>query len=195
MFEKIISLDKQILIYLNNLGSPQYDNLWLMITKPIYWTPFFLILLYLIFKKLGAKQGFIILGSIALIILVNDQTTNLIREIFKRLRPCNDPSINQIIRLMELNPATHELYKPVQFSFVSGHSSNSMATMLFLFLILKKHYKNLGFIFIFPLIFAYSRIYCGVHFPIDILGGFTLGSIFAILFYKVYNYFQTKIIF
>jgi undecaprenyl-diphosphatase len=195
MFEKIISLDKQILIYLNNLGSPQYDNLWLMITKPIYWTPFFLILLYLIFKKLGAKQGFIILGSIALIILVNDQTTNLIREIFKRLRPCNDPSINQIIRLRELNPTTHELYKPVQFSFVSGHSSNSMATMLFLFLILKKHYKNLGFIFIFPLIFAYSRIYCGVHFPIDILGGFTLGSIFAILFYKVYNYFQTKIIF
>ena len=55
-----------------------------------------------------------------------------------------------------------------------------MATMLFIFLLMKKHYKYIGLVFIFPLLFAYSRIYLGVHYPIDVLGGFIIGSLAGI---------------
>ena len=192
MLEKILSLDTKLLIFLNELGSEKYDGFWFLITKQIYWTPFFILLLYLIFKKIGIKQGLIVLVFVAILITVNDQTTNLIRLIFKRLRPCNDPEINKTIRLILLNPLKMEYYRPIQYSFVSGHASNSMATMLFIYLLMRKYYKYIGLVFIFPLVFAYSRIYCGVHYPIDILGGYIYGGTLGFAFYKLYGFLQTR---
>ena len=175
MLEKILALDKELLIFLNGLGSSTFDPFWTFITKQSNWTLFFVTLLYFVFKKTGYKKGIIIVLFVFLLIVVNDQTTNIIREIFKRLRPCNDPSVNQIIRIF-FDPIKKEFYKPVQFSFVSGHASNSMATMLF----------------IFPLLFAYSRIYLGVHYPIDILCGYIYGGSLGFLFYKLYRFLQFK---
>ena len=119
------------------IGSSTFDPFWMMITKQSTWIPFFLILLYFVFKKIGPKKGAILVLFVFLLIVVNDQTTNIIRVIFKRLRPCNDPSVNQIIRIF-FDPIKKEFYKPIQYSFVSGHASNSMATMLFFFLIDEK---------------------------------------------------------
>ena len=65
MIEKILSLDTELLIYLNSLGSERYDWLWLMITKQHNWLPLFLLLLYVIFKKLGTKQTLYVLLFVA----------------------------------------------------------------------------------------------------------------------------------
>ncbi|MFY7957422.1 MAG: phosphatase PAP2 family protein, partial [Flavobacterium macrobrachii] len=86
MFEKIIDLDKEVLVYLNNLGSETYDGLWLIITKQIYWTPFFLFIFYLLQKKIGWKKfGYYILFT-AVLLLICDQTVNLFKYGFERLR-------------------------------------------------------------------------------------------------------------
>lgn len=191
MLDKILAIDKELLIFLNGLGSSTFDPFWMIITKQSSWIPFFLFLLYFVFKKSGTKKGVIIILFVFLLILVNDQTTNIIREIFRRLRPCNDPSVNHIIRIF-FDPIKKEFYKPIQFSFVSGHASNSMATMLFLFLLMREHYKYIGLVFIFPLVFAYSRIYLGVHYPIDVIGGFIYGGTLGFLFYKLYDFLQHK---
>jgi len=191
MFEKFLALDKELLIFLNGLGSPTFDPLWMIITKQSTWIPFFLVLLYFVFKKNGFKKGAIIVLFVFLLILVNDQTTNIIREIFKRLRPCNDPSVNHIIRIF-FDPIKKEFYKPIPYSFISGHASNSMSAMVFIFLLLRKQYKYIGLVFIFPLVFAYSRIYLGVHYPIDVLCGFIYGGTLGFLFYKLYCFLQFK---
>lgn len=183
MFEKIIALDKQLLVYLNGLGSPTYDSLWLIITKQVYWTPFFLFLAYLIYKKMGLKNLGIIILFIALILLCCNTSVEFFKSTFQRLRPCNDPQIKDIIRIVHQSDS---------FSFFSGHASNSMATMMFLYLILKKHYKYIFLIFLYPLIFAYSRIYLGVHFPTDILTGYAFGATFGIIFYMVYKRYFIK---
>lgn len=178
MFDKIIHLDKELLIFLNGLGSPTYDALWLVITKQINWLPFFLVILYLLFKKIPQKQLLYTLLFVAVLILVCDQTTNLFKNTIQRLRPCNDLEINSIIRIVKQSDS---------YSYFSGHAANSMATMMFLFLILRKFYKHAYLLFLFPLIFAYSRIYLGLHFPLDILSGYFFGAIFGILFYKLYK--------
>lgn len=181
--EELIQLDKDLLIYLNNLGSEQWDGLWLIITKQIYWSPIFLIILYFIVKKIGWKQFGYLVIFITLLIVATDQLTNLFKYNFERLRPCNDPTLDGEIR---------EVLVRKSFSYFSGHASNSMATMTFVFLLLRKSYRYAFLVFIFPLIFAYSRIYLGLHFPGDILTGYLFGLFTGTLFYRIYKIFQAK---
>lgn len=215
MLERIIDLDKELFIFLNGLGSETFDGLWLMITKQIYWTPFFLIILYFVLKKIGFRinfflvlfflpiiflffyviyklitkekdpifvkklyQLFLILLTISILIFFTDQIANLFKFSFERLRPCNDEELKGLIRVVKSSKS---------FSFFSGHAANSMATMTFLFLYFKNYYRFAFLLFLFPLIFAYSRIYLGLHFPIDILTGYAFGAGFGFLFYQLYR--------
>jgi undecaprenyl-diphosphatase len=183
MLDKILTLDKELLIFLNGLGSSTFDLFWMVITKQSNWTPFFLILLYLIFKKVGVKQTLYLLVFIIVLITISDQFTNLVKETFQRLRPCSDPNINSLIRVV----------KPSEtFSFFSGHASNSMAVSSFLYFILKDKFKYFGLLFLWPLIFAYSRIYLGLHYPTDIICGYIHGFILGFLFYKLFRFLQLK---
>ena len=56
MLEKLIHFDKELLVFLNGFGSPTFDGLWLIITNQLHWTPLFLLIFYLLQKKLGWKN-------------------------------------------------------------------------------------------------------------------------------------------
>jgi len=166
MIENITHLDKELLIFLNNLGSPFWDPFWLAITDQRNWIPLFLFIFYLVIKTFGWKKGGLLVLSMILLVAFSDQFTNLIKNSVMRLRPNNDVSINHLLR-RHINPQS--------FSFISGHATTSTAFATFTFFLLKKQYKNIRFILLFPLIFAYSRLYLGVHFPMDILAGMFAG--------------------
>ncbi|WP_417942405.1 phosphatase PAP2 family protein [Flavobacterium sp. RS13.1] len=183
MLEKIQEIDTRLFVYLNSLGSETFDPLWLIITKQVYWTPFFLFLFFLIYKKIGIKQTLYVLLFIAVLIAFTDQTTNLFKNTFQRLRPCNNSDINTIIRVVQSRSS---------YSFFSGHAANTMAVATFLFCVLKRHFKYLGFLFLWPLIFAYSRIYLGLHYPGDILTGYFFGALFGFLMFKIYQNLKPK---
>ena len=80
MVEKLLSLDTKLFVFLNGLGSETYDGLWLFITKQSNWIPLFLLLLYVIYKKLGAKQTLYLLLFVAVLVTFTDQTTNLFND-------------------------------------------------------------------------------------------------------------------
>lgn len=178
MFEKIIQLDRELLVYLNNLGSTPFDFFWVFATSQKNWTLFFLLILILVYLKKGLKNTLLILLFVSLLILTGDQIVNLVKNSVQRLRPCNDLDLKNSIRILHNTPT---------FSYFSGHATNSMSTMLFIFLIMKRHFKYLFIIFLWPLIFAYSRIYVGVHFPLDILSGYLFGATLGLVFYKIYQ--------
>lgn len=183
MLEYLIHLDKQFFIFLNNLGSTPFDTIWLLITKQINWTPFFLILLFILYKKLGTKKlGLAILILTALIAFTNE-ITDVIKFSVQRIRPCNDANLVDLIRVVKDSDT---------FSYFSGHASNSTAAMMFVFLILRKYYKYSYLLFIYPLIFAYSRIYLGLHFPLDIISGYVFGSLTGFIFYIIYYKIEKK---
>jgi undecaprenyl-diphosphatase len=183
MLEKILSVDTRLFVFLNGLGSETYDGFWLFITKQINWIPLFLLLLYLIYKKKGVKQTLYLLLFVAFLVAFTDQTANLFKNGFQRLRPCNNPDINSFIRVVKSSSS---------FSFFSAHAANSMAVATFLFVILKGHFKYLWLLFLWPLIFAYSRIYLGLHYPIDIVTGYIFGILFGFLMSKIYKKAQSK---
>lgn len=183
MLEKILNLDTQLFIFLNGLGSEAYDGLWLFITKQINWIPLFALLLYLIIKKLGGKQSLYLLLFVVILLIFSDQVTNLFKFGFKRLRPCSNPEINSFIRVVQVRNS---------FGFFSGHAANSMGVATFLYFVMKPHFKYLGFLFLWPLIFAYSRIYLGLHYPLDIICGYLFGFIAGFLMFKIYQFTQIK---
>lgn len=183
MFDKLIDLDHKVFIFLNGLGSETFDGLWLIITKQLYWSPLFLLIFYLLQKKMGWKKfGYYILFT-AVLILISDQTANLFKNSFQRLRPCNLEELKDIIRVVKTSSS---------FSFYSGHATNSMASTVFAFMILKQYYKHSYLLFLFPLIFAFSRIYLGLHFPSDILTGYLFGATFGFICYKLYQKYILK---
>ena len=184
MLDYIIQKDKELLIFLNSLGNEQWDGIWLTITNQFSWTPLFILILFLVFKYLGLKKGIFTVVFIALLITFSDQITNVIRGVFERLRPNNDPEIKEVLRT---------LITPQSYSFVSGHATTSTVVAIFIIMLLKEYTNYIKLLAFFPLIFAYSRLYLGVHFPLDILFGFINGTIIGCLSYHLYKYLNLKI--
>lgn len=183
MLDYLIHLDKKLFVFLNNLGSTPFDGIWLLITKQINWTPFFLILLFILFKKLGPKKLGIAILILAALITFTNEITDVIKFSVQRIRPCNDDTLAGLIRVVKDSDT---------FSYFSGHASNSIAAMMFVFLILRNHYKYSYLIFLYPVFFAYSRIYLGLHFPLDIISGFVFGGCTGVLFYFLFEKISSK---
>ena len=183
MFD-IIQKDKELLIYLNNLGTENWDTLWLGITHQFNWAPLFIFIIFLVIKNFGWKRGGVVIISMILLVAFSDQFTNLIKNSVERLRPNNDPEIKHLLRIF---------IKPQSFSFMSGHATTSTFFSVFTVLLLRDKYKYIYFILLFPLVFSYSRVYLGVHFPIDISVGIIIGTLFANLYFIVYKKVDRKI--
>ncbi|MCF8272540.1 MAG: phosphatase PAP2 family protein [Flavobacteriaceae bacterium] len=185
MMNQLIEYDKSLFVFLNNLGSPTWDNFWLTVTNTYTFIPLYAILLFLIYKKFGLKSLLIFVVIIALMITFTDQVTNLFKRTFERPRPCGEESLMGQIRFIAVRCG--------KYGFFSGHSSNSMAAAVFAGLTLKPYYKNLIFILLFwSAIVAYSRIYVGVHYPLDIICGLTFGALSGYGFYKLGKFMMTK---
>ena len=174
--EKFIQYDKDLFVFLNGLGTENWDSFWMTVTNQFSWIPLYLLFFYLIFKSLGWKKGIAVLFLTAVLVTFSDQLTVFIKNFFERLRPNRDLSINEFIRILKNNKS---------FSFVSGHATTSTAVSLFMHLTLKKNYRFTILFFIWPILFAYSRIYIGVHFPLDVTFGALLGILLGFIFYKL----------
>ncbi|AWH84897.1 phosphatase PAP2 family protein [Flavobacterium album] len=183
MLEYLQQLDRDVFVYLNSLGSETFDPLWEVITKQVSWIPIFAIILYLAFKRLGWRHALLVVGMVALLLILTDQATNLIKNSVQRLRPGNNPELEGLIRAIQRRHS---------FSFISGHASNSMAVAFFLYRVLHPYIKYMGFFFLWPLIFAYSRIYLGLHYPGDILMGYLFGLFTGWLVLRLYVYLRDR---
>jgi len=174
LLQDIIQIDQNLLIYLNNLGSTKWDSLWLFITNQFFWTPLFILIFYLTIKSYGWKTGGVLILSMIVLVAFSDQFTNFIKNTVQRSRPNNNEEIKHLLRV---------LINPQSYSFMSGHATTSTFFSVYVLLLLKDNYKYIYLILFFPLVFSYSRLYLGVHFPIDIFVGILIGVTFANLYF------------
>tara|TARA_B100000427_G_scaffold88880_1_gene73245 strand:+ start:63 stop:617 length:555 start_codon:yes stop_codon:yes gene_type:complete len=171
-------IDIQILVYLNSLGSEFWDPIWIILTNKTTYIPLFAFIVYYIYSRFGLKQTSFIILFIALLILFTDQFTYFIKDSLQRLRPCRE----EFLGLREI-----DIYCG-KYGFFSAHASNSMAVSLFVIRIMKEKYNSIFSIIliIWVFVFSYSRIYLGLHYPLDILCGLIFGVISSTLFYHIY---------
>jgi len=180
MLQELLQLDKDFFLYLNGLGTPQWDNFFQFISHKLSAIPLYIFLLILTYQKFGLKRTLVLLFSIALMITVTDQLSNFFKYGLGRLRPCHDPEIAPVMRLVKS-------YCGGQYGYFSAHAANAFAIAVFFGSILKSSIRYIGVcLVIWAALVAYSRVYIGVHFPLDIITGAVLGSLFGWLFVKLF---------
>ncbi|MEA3504437.1 MAG: phosphatase PAP2 family protein, partial [Bacteroidota bacterium] len=180
MLETIQNIDTNIFLALNGLHSPFFDTLMFWISHKLTWIPLYLFLVYLIIKNYKLKS-YIFLIAIGLLILLSDQlSVHLFKEVFQRFRPCRPESpIHELVHIVNNHCGG-------KYGFISSHATNTFALAIFLSAILKKFYRYFPItIIIWATIVAYSRIYLGVHYFGDVLGGAIFGSLLGLLIAKL----------
>ena len=166
--EQLLQLDQDLFIFLNKLGTSSLDSFWLWITNQRNWIFLYLIVILAYFYYLGWRKAIYAVILAVIFLSICDQTTNLFKAYFHRLRPSQDPLLEGKIR---------ELIHPHNFSFISGHASNSTLFVWFSIYLLKKYTKGIYILILWWVIFMYSRIYVGVHYPLDIIFGIVWGAL------------------
>jgi undecaprenyl-diphosphatase len=147
------------------------DPVALQLTQTITWIPLYVLLLYLIYR-IDSKNTFWIRGGVMLTILLADQVSSgLMKPYFERLRPCHDPRWEG---MMHAYGRCGGLY-----GFVSSHAANTFGLATFLTLKLGKKQKAIAWLFFYALVVSYTRIYLGVHYPLDLFFGALVGVLAA----------------
>jgi undecaprenyl-diphosphatase len=169
MVEFLYSIDLSIFYFINHtLSTGILDKFFSIITNVTNWYIAYIILLGISFFKGGTKGKVAAIGVIILI-LVSDQTGyHILKEITHRLRPCN---------------ALTDVFTPLgctgSYSFPSNHALNNFAAATFYY----RLYPGLKWVlFITASLISISRVYLGLHYPSDILGGAILGFFFGYVF-------------
>jgi undecaprenyl-diphosphatase len=185
MLDKIIALDTRLFLWLNSHHSVFWDNVMWHISGRIEWLPLYLILAgYIIYRYRLSSIPIIIAVAVA-IILADQLAVDLFKNVFQRLRPTYNPEIQDIVH-------TVNNYTGGSYGFISNHAANTFALATFLCFLFKNRSFTLS-ILLWATIVSYSRIYLGVHYPGDVLGGMLFGSLIGWLIFKLYEWAEERI--
>ncbi|MCE1197482.1 MAG: phosphatase PAP2 family protein [Marinilabiliales bacterium] len=183
LVQTLADWDKSLFLSLNSHHNHLMDYVMTLFTLTSTWIVFYGVVLVVIIRKYGKKSIPVIL-SLVLIILLADQISGLIKHSVMRLRPSNDPTVAPLAYIF--------FEKGGLYGFVSAHAANAFSFATFSALLFRS--KRYAF-FIFPwaLLIASTRVYLGVHYPGDILGGMLLGSLVGFGIFQLLVYLEDKI--
>jgi undecaprenyl-diphosphatase len=174
MFSKLLDVliraDQGLFLLINGAHSSSLDGLMFLISKTWIWIPLYLVMLFSLIRQ-ERVAGLISIAFLAAAIGLADQVSvHGFKEVFERLRPCHDPDLRMLVHTV--NGKCGGIY-----GFVSSHAANVFAVLTFFLYAIHQQRKIWAVILPFyAILVCYSRVYLGVHYPGDILGGAILGS-------------------
>lgn len=153
----------------------------IFLSGQVIWIPFLFLIIAFAFKRLEKNSFYLFLLFLILAVVVSDVTSSyIIKNLVQRLRPC---------KMIELKELINQFGQKCggRYGFVSSHAANSFCVISFSLRCLKTTSRQYHFLWILPILVSFSRIYVGVHFPGDLVGGALIGIFWGLLmayFYK-----------
>ena len=191
----LISLDQQWLLAINGWHAEWADVLMWYISKSTTWLPLYALLVGFVVYRFGIQwylstqntlnyrftallRVFIVLAGFAVAVGLSDFiSSGIIKPWGSRLRPTHEPALAGMLHLV--NGYTGGMY-----GFVSSHAANTMACALLFSLLYRNKYATVA-LMLWVALNCYSRMYLGVHYPGDIIGGLLVGTLVAGMTYAV----------
>lgn len=176
--------DINAMLAMNFDGGAFMDSLMWFCSQIWAWIPLYAIVLFLIYRRFGWRYMLFALLFFGIGIGICDQICNFFKDNIAYLRPTRVP---------ELSPMLHTVngYKGGTYGTVSGHASTSFSIFVLSSLIMRRKWFT-AMMLTYAVLTAYSRIYLGVHFPMQIVFGITLGTLVGILMWKVFSWLNAK---
>ena len=183
MIEYLNTIDQQALIAINSWHAPYFDSLMWCITSMLSWA--LILVALLVCLRHDRRQALVVICTIALTILISDQiSSGLIKHTVERLRPSHNPDIASALHLVNG-------YTGGRFGFTSSHAANSFSVALLVSLMMR--YRRVMFALMsWAVLQCYSRMYLGVHYPGDILGGTIVGLAVGYGVYRLWRWFERR---
>jgi undecaprenyl-diphosphatase len=185
-------MDKTLLLFINReWTNPFLDRLMAIFTNFDVWMPILVLtVLILLWRGKFQVRSFVIVTLLTLA-LTDGVFTQFMKKLVNRPRPSQALAEVREVSLEKTKPAILGVWRPIQVSlseppegpvigrsFPSGHAINNtvIATLAILF------FGRLGFLYAIPAaLVSYSRIYCGSHWPSDVVVSIILGIGFSLI--------------
>ncbi len=186
MIEQIVQWDKELLVALNGSSSLFLDGVMMTITETSTWIPLFVCLLYAVIRNNTWRRSLLIIAVIALLVTLADQfASGFCKPYFHRLRPSQSPDLANVIDLVND-------YRCGLYGFISSHAANTFSVSVFFMLLFRDKRINL-LLPVWPLLASYSRMYLGVHYPLDIAAGTLWGILCGVAVYGLYRWISLRL--
>ena len=186
----MLQLDAALFKLINQTLSAEWMDGWMIFCSSQFgWVPLYGLLIYLIFRHQSWKPGAVsVLLLVAAFGISDSFTSRVVKPYFQRQRPYMVES--NLARLPEISAEEKSRFiqdNRTNYGFVSSHASNFFAVMLLSSLLLNlKGYRKFILLLIASLV-AYSRVYLGKHYPLDVICGGLLGCLIAIGLFVLYR--------
>ena len=165
--ESLIEFDKQLLLFGNSFHTPFWDNFISIFSGKFIWIPAALTILYVIIRTEKRNSLWVLLFLAITIVLADQISSSFIKLLVARWRPTHEPTLQGLVQIVHG-------YTGGRYGFVSSHAANSFGVALFTSLLFRRKLYTWT-IFIWAIVNVYTRIYLGVHYPFDIIGGAMVG--------------------
>lgn len=173
------SFDTDLLLYINQCNNVLMDTFMLRVSDTYTWSLLLLAVMFVVLRDRPLKEAILILFGIALCVLLADQiSSSLIKPWVARYRPTHDPDLMFKVR--------HIAGRAGQYGFVSSHAANTFAIAAFMSMVFRHRAMALC-LFAWAFVVGFSRIYLGVHFPLDVLCGGLLGVVVGSIVYLLHR--------
>ena len=184
MLDYLNDIDTDALLAVNGLHDMFQDTLWWMVSAK--WSSLLLVLALLwVLLHQNRRHALLVLAMLVLAFVIADQVSSgLIKHLVERLRPTHDPSLGNAVHVVNG-------YRGGMYGFVSSHAANAFAAATFISLVMRHRLVTISLI-AWAVLQCYSRVYLGVHYPGDILGGFVVGILAGWLVWSLMRWIQHR---